>query len=123
MEVHNEMQTDEYDYYYPKDYTKGYPDESETEYICNLNLNRDMEIVIQTYFHSFICAFGFCGNALVIVTYAFYKKAKTMTDVYLLNVAVADLLFIVALPLIIYNEQHDWSMGSVVCKVRVWCSS
>lgn len=49
MEVHNEMQTDEYDYYYPKDYTKGYPDESETEYICNLNLNHDMEIVIQTY--------------------------------------------------------------------------
>ncbi|XP_020357322.1 C-C chemokine receptor type 7-like [Oncorhynchus kisutch] len=43
-----------------------------------------------------------------------------MTDVYLLNVAVADLLFIVTLPLIIYNEKHDWSMGSVVCKaVRV----
>ncbi|XP_029569700.1 C-C chemokine receptor type 6 [Salmo trutta] len=116
MEVHNETQTDEYDYYYPKDYTEGYPYDSETEYICNLNLNRDMEIVIQTYVHSFICAFGLCGNALVIVTYAFYKKAKTMTDVYLLNVAVADLLFIVALPLIIYNEQHDWSMGSVVCK-------
>ncbi|KAK6304259.1 hypothetical protein J4Q44_G00248450 [Coregonus suidteri] len=101
-------------------YTDGYdyddPDDNEIEYICKVNLNRDMEIVIQTYVHSFICAFGLCGNALVIVTYAFYKKAKTMTDMYLLNVAVADLLFIVALPLIIYNEQHDWSMGSAVCK-------
>ncbi|XP_029586383.1 C-C chemokine receptor type 6-like [Salmo trutta] len=110
----NEMCTDAYDYDNTENYTKDYPDDN--EYICNLNPNRDMEIVIQTYFHSFICAFGFCGNALVIVTYAFYKKAKTMTDVYLLNVAVADLLFIMALPLIIYNEQHDWSMGSVACK-------
>nr|XP_046165314.1 C-C chemokine receptor type 6-like [Oncorhynchus gorbuscha] len=110
----NETFTDAYDYDITENDTKDYPDDN--EYICNLNPNRDMEIVIQTYFHSFICAFGFCGNALVIVTYAFYKKAKTMTDVYLLNVAVADLLFIVALPLIIYNEQHDWSMGSVACK-------
>ncbi|XP_041702857.1 C-C chemokine receptor type 6-like [Coregonus clupeaformis] len=116
MEVMNETCTDAYDYYdNPEDCTKDYPDDN--EYICNLNPNRDMEIVIQTFVHSIICAFGLCGNALVIVTYAFYKKAKTMTDVYLLNVAVADLLFIVALPLIIYNEQHYWSMGSVACKV------
>ncbi|KAM6973806.1 C-C chemokine receptor type 6 [Aplochiton taeniatus] len=47
----------------------------------------------------------------------FYKKAKTMTDVYLLNVALADLIFVVALPLIIYNEQHDWSMGVSACKL------
>ncbi|CAB1335022.1 unnamed protein product [Coregonus sp. 'balchen'] len=121
MEAQNETYTDEChydDYYGPEDCTKYYPDDNETEYICKVNLNRDMEIVIQTYVHSFICVFGLCGNALVIVTYAFYNmpSTRTMTDVYLLNVAVADLLFILALPLIIYNEQHDWSMGSAVCK-------
>lgn len=40
-----------------------------------------------------------------------------MTDIYLVNVAIADLLFILALPLIIYNEQYDWSMGSWACKI------
>ncbi|KAM4625910.1 C-C chemokine receptor type 6 [Polymixia lowei] len=75
------------------------------------------EIIIQTYVHSIICAFGLIGNVLVIVTYTSYKRAKTMTDVFLLNVALADLLFVVAFPLIIYNEQSDWAMGSVACKM------
>ncbi|KAL1263631.1 hypothetical protein QQF64_006370 [Cirrhinus molitorella] len=40
-----------------------------------------------------------------------------MTDVCLLNVAIADILFAVALPLIIYSEQHKWSMGNMSCKL------
>lgn len=40
-----------------------------------------------------------------------------MTDIYLVNVAIADLMFILALPLIIYNEQYDWSMGTWACKI------
>lgn len=40
-----------------------------------------------------------------------------MTDIYLVNVAVVDLLFVLALPLIIYNEQYNWSMGTWACKV------
>ncbi|XP_034433006.1 C-C chemokine receptor type 6 [Hippoglossus hippoglossus] len=75
------------------------------------------EVITQTYVHSIICAFGLIGNVLVIVTYMFYKRAKTMTDVYLYNVAVADLIFVVALPFISYNEQHSWLMGSVACKI------
>lgn len=75
------------------------------------------EVFTQTCFHSIICGLGLIGNLLVIVTYACYKRAKTMTDVYLFNVAVADMLFVVALPLIIFNEQESWSMGPVACKI------
>ncbi|XP_019940556.2 C-C chemokine receptor type 6 [Paralichthys olivaceus] len=74
-------------------------------------------VITQTYVHSIICAFGLIGNVLVIVTYIFYKRAKTMTDVYLYNVAMADLIFVVALPFILYNEQHSWFMGPVACKI------
>lgn len=84
---------------------------------CHLSINHPVEIMVQTWVHSFICAFGLIGNVLVIVTYAFYKRTKTMTDVYLLNVAVADLLFVVALPVVIYNERNAWSMGSLACKL------
>lgn len=94
-----------------EDSTLEYPDDN----LCDLDLTPEA-VLTQTYFHSFICAFGLIGNALVIVTYMFYKKAKTMTDVYLFNVALADLIFVAALPFIIYNEQHSWLMGSVACK-------
>uniref|UniRef100_A0A3Q3MQA2 Chemokine (C-C motif) receptor 6b n=1 Tax=Mastacembelus armatus TaxID=205130 RepID=A0A3Q3MQA2_9TELE len=87
-----------------------------SEGLCNLDPN-PLEIIIQTYIHAIICVFGLIGNSLVIVTYIFYKKTKTMTDVYLFNVAVADLIFVVALPFIIYNEQNSWLMGRVACKM------
>ncbi|KAL7380665.1 hypothetical protein ABVT39_021994 [Epinephelus coioides] len=103
-----EFSTSDYDYSQTTDYTD--------EGLCNLDPN-PMEVTIQTYIHSIICAFGLIGNALVIVTYIFYKRTKTMTDVYLFNVAVADLIFVVALPFIIYNEQHSWLMGPAACKM------
>ncbi|XP_045919038.1 C-C chemokine receptor type 6 [Micropterus dolomieu] len=102
-------------YYYS---TEDYPvEENDTdEELCILDAN-PVDVITQTYIHSIICAFGLTGNALVIVTYIFYKRTKTMTDVYLFNVAVADLIFVVALPFIIYNEQHGWLMGAVACKM------
>ncbi|KAI9540974.1 hypothetical protein NQZ68_035261 [Dissostichus eleginoides] len=83
---------------------------------CNLDPN-PVDVLTETYIHSIICASGLIGNTLVIATYMFYKRAKTMTDVYLFNVAVADLIFVLALPLIIYNERNSWAMGPVACKV------
>lgn len=84
---------------------------------CLTNNNYNVELVVRPYIHSIICILGFIGNSLVIVTYAFYKRTKSMTDVYLLNVAIADMLFVLALPLIIYNEENGWAMGSVACKL------
>ncbi|KAL2099154.1 hypothetical protein ACEWY4_005634 [Coilia grayii] len=112
-------QGDQYeDYYYNGE--NGTYDYYETDFSepCNLNSFLRLEIqTIQTYIYSLICVVGLLGNIMVVVTYAFYKKAKSMTDVYLINVAVADLIFVVALPLIIYNEHYDWSMGTVACKL------
>lgn len=83
--------------------------------LCDLGETPE-ELLAQTYLYSFICACGLLGNALVVITYMFYKKTKTMTDVYLFNVAVADLLFVVALPFITYNERRGWPMGAAACK-------
>lgn len=90
---------------------------------CSFQNNNQVERFVWLYIHSFIAILGFVGNSLVIVTYAFYKRTKSMTDVYLLNVAVADLLFVAALPLIVYNELTSWSMGPVACKVLRGCYS
>nr|XP_040025791.1 C-C chemokine receptor type 6a [Gasterosteus aculeatus aculeatus] len=84
---------------------------------CEDQKNTNMELVVGPYVHSIICILGLVGNSLVIVTYAFYKRTKSMTDVYLLNVAVADFLFVASLPLIVYNELSSWSMGPVACKL------
>ncbi|XP_069371065.1 C-C chemokine receptor type 6a [Paralichthys olivaceus] len=84
---------------------------------CTYQNNHSVELLVGQYVHSIICILGFVGNSLVIVTYAFYKRTKSMTDVYLLNVAIADLLFVVSLPIIVYNKLSSWSMGPVACKL------
>ncbi|XP_068610232.1 C-C chemokine receptor type 6a [Brachionichthys hirsutus] len=76
-----------------------------------------VELALGPYVHSVICILGLLGNGLVVVTYACYKRTRSMTDVYLLNVAVADLLFVAALPLVVYNELSSWSMGAAACKL------
>ena len=85
------------------------------EGICSLDPH-PVGTLVQTYVHSFICVFGLLGNLLVIVTYTYYKRSRTMTDLFLLNVALADLLFVATLPLTIYNEQLGWPMATGVCK-------
>ncbi|XP_076128769.1 C-C chemokine receptor type 6-like [Alosa pseudoharengus] len=85
--------------------------------VCTTDTFNKVYHHLSLYVHSIIAVLGLLGNLLVIVTYAFYKKTKSMTDVYLLNVAVADGFFMVVLPFIIYNEQHDWVMGDGACKV------
>lgn len=77
----------------------------------------NVKYILQVYVHSLICIVGFVGNILVILTYAFYKRTKSMTDVYLLNVAIADVLFVLALPLIIFSEQNGWALGNWSCKL------
>lgn len=104
---HTSDNTDYYDLY--DNYTYEEP--------CSHHKNQSVERVVGPYIHSIICILGFVGNSLVIVTYAFYKRTKSMTDVYLLNVAIADLLFVLSLPLIVYNELYSWSMGPLACKL------
>uniref|UniRef100_A0A3Q2T556 C-C motif chemokine receptor 6 n=1 Tax=Fundulus heteroclitus TaxID=8078 RepID=A0A3Q2T556_FUNHE len=89
---------------------------NDSDELCSLSPT-PAQVLSQTYIHSVICAFGLIGNVLVMITYGFYKRTKTMTDVYLFNVAVADLIFVGALPLIAHNELNGWPMGSVACKM------
>ncbi|XP_026088572.1 C-C chemokine receptor type 6-like [Carassius auratus] len=104
-----------------EDYENSSRDYNITDYtyegMCPIERRQEMENFLQFFVQPIICLAGFIGNALVIVTYALYKRTKSMTDVYLLNVAIADILFVVALPLIIYSEHHGWSMGNLSCKL------
>ncbi|KAF3698488.1 C-C chemokine receptor type 9 [Channa argus] len=66
-----------------------------------------------------ITVVGGVGNLAVVWIYLnFQRRLKTMTDVYLLNLAVADLLFLVTLPLWAAEATHSWTFGSGLCKVN-----
>ncbi|XDB62997.1 PREDICTED: C-X-C chemokine receptor type 6 [Capra hircus] len=59
---------------------------------------------------------GLVGNSLVLVIYVFYQKLKSLTDVFLMNLPLADLVFVCTLPFWAYAGIHEWVFGSVMCK-------
>ncbi|XP_048807147.1 C-C chemokine receptor type 5-like [Lagopus muta] len=67
--------------------------------------------------YSLVVIFGFIGNILVILILVKYKKLKSMTDIYLLNLAISDLLFIFSLPFWAYYAAHDWIFGEALCRI------
>ncbi|XP_054451020.1 C-C chemokine receptor type 6 [Pteronotus mesoamericanus] len=97
--------------------TGDYPPMSEN-LLCSLQEVRDFSSLFVPIAYSLICVFGLLGNILVVVTFAFYKKAKSMTDVYLLNMAIADILFVLTLPF--WATSHatgQWLFSSAICKL------
>lgn len=66
-----------------------------------------------------IALVGGMGNLAVVWIYLnFQRRLKTMTDVYLLNLAVADLLFLLTLPFWAAEASSGWSFGSVLCRIN-----
>lgn len=48
--------------------------------------------------YSLVFLLGLTGNTLVVLVLLNYKRLKSMTDIYVLNLAISDLLFVLGLP-------------------------
>ncbi|KAM4689771.1 C-X-C chemokine receptor type 6 [Discoglossus pictus] len=67
--------------------------------------------------YSIICICGLTGNLIIIVIFLYYEKLKTLTDVFLLNLSIADMLFLTTLPFLSYQAAHKWIFGDYMCKI------
>uniref|UniRef100_A0A2R8ZHL5 C-C motif chemokine receptor 2 n=2 Tax=Pan paniscus TaxID=9597 RepID=A0A2R8ZHL5_PANPA len=67
--------------------------------------------------YSLVFIFGFVGNMLVVLILINCKKLKCLTDIYLLNLAISDLLFLITLPLWAYSAANEWVFGNAMCKL------
>ncbi|XP_026121173.1 C-C chemokine receptor type 5-like isoform X2 [Carassius auratus] len=60
---------------------------------------------------------GFLGNILVIWVVLLGVKLRSMTDICLLNLAVADLLLVCSLPFLAHSARDQWIFGNFMCTV------
>ncbi|XP_041648737.1 C-C chemokine receptor type 5 isoform X2 [Cheilinus undulatus] len=59
---------------------------------------------------------GLVGNSLVIWVIVCGVRLRSMTDVCLLNLAVADLLLVCSLPFLAHQARDQWQFGELMCK-------
>ncbi|XP_078068128.1 leukotriene B4 receptor 1-like [Mustelus asterias] len=70
---------------------------------------------------SLACLLGVPGNALVILIIVFaMKKERSPTVLLILNLATADMLVLITLPLWIYAFVHSWTFGESFCKILTY---
>ncbi|XP_076985671.1 C-C chemokine receptor type 1 [Tamandua tetradactyla] len=68
--------------------------------------------------YSLVFIIGLVGNLLVVLILLQYKRLKSMTSIYLLNLAISDLLFLFTLPFWIdYKLKDNWIFGDIMCKL------
>ncbi|XP_001507060.1 neuropeptides B/W receptor type 2 [Ornithorhynchus anatinus] len=74
--------------------------------------------VILPVIYSVICAVGLTGNTAVIYVILKAPKMKTVTNMFILNLAIADDLFTLVLPINIAEHLlHYWPFGEALCKI------
>ncbi|XP_070847190.1 C-C chemokine receptor type 10 [Chaetodon trifascialis] len=79
--------------------------------------------MFQTCVFCLIFLLGVVGNCLVIATFALYgrHRLRSMTDVFLFHLALADLLLLLTLPLQAIDTHLGWILPVTLCKVMRAC--
>ncbi|XP_024419889.3 C-X-C chemokine receptor type 1 [Desmodus rotundus] len=83
---------------------------------CHLDtetLNKYTVVVI----YALVFLLSLLGNSLVMLVILYSRISRSVTDVYLLNLALADLLFALTLPIWAASKAKGWIFGTPLCKV------
>ncbi|KAL7886781.1 hypothetical protein AOLI_G00045020 [Acnodon oligacanthus] len=96
------------------DYSSYYDDNLGNHAPCQYEVHKNHFLPV---LYSLFFVVGFLGNVLVVWVILVGAQLKSMTDVCLLNLALADLLLVFSLPFLAHYTQHNWIFGDVMCSI------
>uniref|UniRef100_A0A1A9W3D7 G-protein coupled receptors family 1 profile domain-containing protein n=1 Tax=Glossina brevipalpis TaxID=37001 RepID=A0A1A9W3D7_9MUSC len=80
--------------------------------------------LIAMILYSLVCVVGLFGNTLVIYVILRFSKMQTVTNIYILNLAIADECFLICIPFLLYTMQiGSWQFGEYPCKAYMVSTS
>ncbi|KAF4087782.1 hypothetical protein AMELA_G00074590 [Ameiurus melas] len=86
---------------------------------CNMTGSHNFIFTFVPVVYACNFVIGILGNSMVVAVIYRYMKLKTVANVFLLNLAVSDLTFLVTLPMwaTFTALGYHWPFGSFLCKV------
>ncbi|XP_053124021.1 C-X-C chemokine receptor type 3 isoform X2 [Hemicordylus capensis] len=84
---------------------------------CTFYNIQAFEEIFLPLFYTLIFILGLCGNVMVLVVLLRAKESLPGTDVFILNLAVADVLLVMTLPFWAVQAVYHWIFGSALCKM------
>lgn len=86
---------------------------------CDVFVYQRSAVVLFPIFYSVVFIISACGNSLVLYVICQRKQKFNSTSIYLVNLALSDTLFTLALPgrIIYYIRHFDWPFGDLLCRL------
>lgn len=86
---------------------------------CDVFVYQRAAVVLFPIFYSVVFMVSVCGNSLVLYVICQRKQKFNSTSIYLVNLALSDALFTLALPgrIIYYIRHFDWPFGDILCRL------
>ncbi|XP_058459943.1 somatostatin receptor type 2-like [Malaya genurostris] len=80
--------------------------------------------LISMILYAIVAIIGLFGNTLVIYVVLRFSKMQTVTNMYILNLAIADQCFLIGIPFLI-TTMHlgEWTFGNGMCKAYMVSTS
>ncbi|XP_072117206.1 C-X-C chemokine receptor type 2-like [Mobula birostris] len=114
--VGQSFQVDDIDFSnYFENYSYEYyldPDVSPCTPMVRASINIALTVV-----YSLVCFLAVLGNLVVMIVVLYNRSVISSTDIYLLHLATADLLFAVTLPFWAVDAMSGWVFGDAMCKI------
>lgn len=80
--------------------------------------------LIPIILYSVVCIIGLFGNTLVIYVVLRFSKMQTVTNMYILNLAIADECFLIGIPFLLTTMHlRVWKFGEYMCKAYMVSTS
>ncbi|XP_041703011.1 B2 bradykinin receptor-like [Coregonus clupeaformis] len=86
---------------------------------CNHTTAWEWVYSIQPAYMSVICLLGMVGNTFVLCVFCLQRRHSTVADIYLGNLAAADLLMVSCLPfwVVAVVQEFHWPFGELMCQL------
>lgn len=86
---------------------------------CTYEAAWDWITSLQPLWMSVISIVGLVGNGLVLLVFCLQRNVCSVADVYLGNLALANLLMVLCLPFwaVTIAQNYEWSFGEMLCKL------
>ncbi|XP_018425573.1 PREDICTED: C-C chemokine receptor type 3-like [Nanorana parkeri] len=86
-------------------------------FLCSkTDSNKFGDAVVPIFFYV-VFTISLLGNGLILFLLLKFENIKTVTNLFIFNLVVSDLLFTVSLPFWAYYHSYEWIFGDSLCKV------
>ncbi|XP_053569038.1 C-C chemokine receptor type 4 [Bombina bombina] len=97
--------------------TSVFYDDSGLIFICPKMYSNEFGAVIVPFFYYFVFILSLLGNGLILFLLLKYEKINTVTNIFILNLVISDLLFSFSLPFWAVYHSQGWIFGDAMCKI------